>query len=103
MEQKSDSGVCTGARYRSSGNYIHRKIAETDVLISVGANIADFNGYIQLNKTASALWERLQEPSSFEEMVQFLQETYDLSREHAAKDAEDFLKELQEHDMVVMC
>lgn len=72
-------------------------------LIQIDSVTASFNGYIQLNKTASALWERLQEPSSFEELVQFLQETYDLSREHAAKDAEDFLKKLQEHDMVVMC
>ena len=41
--------------------YIHRKIANEDVLISVGSGIANFNGYILLNSTASFLWDMLKE------------------------------------------
>ena len=31
-------------KYQASSNYIYRKIDETEVLISVGSNIANFNG-----------------------------------------------------------
>lgn len=31
--------------YQASQDYIYRKIAGADVLISVGSNIANFNGY----------------------------------------------------------
>ena len=42
--------------YQASQNFIHRKIADSDVLISVGSNIANFNGYIELNGSAADLW-----------------------------------------------
>ena len=90
-------------KYKALDHFIHRDIAGADVLISVGSNIADFNGYIQLNKTAAALWERLQEPCSQEELIQFLQEKYDITRECAGKDVRDFLDELREHEMVAVC
>ena len=104
MERKvQESEDILQEKYKVSENFIHRNIAGSDVLISIGANIADFNGYIRLNKTAAALWERLQEPCGFEELVQFLQEKYNITRECAGKDVQDFLNELQEHDMVVIC
>mgnify|MGYP000428236159 CR=1 FL=1 len=57
-----------GHRFRNTFQakdcYIHRKIGDSDVLICIGQNIADFNGYIELNATAALLWETLQEPST---------------------------------------
>ena len=42
-------------RYRVAEGFVHRQVAGNDVLISVGANVANFNGYITLNPTASFL------------------------------------------------
>ena len=49
-------------RYQTVEGFVHRQVAGNDVLISVGANVANFNGYITLNPTASFLWDALTQP-----------------------------------------
>ena len=89
-------------KYQASKDYIHRKIADSDVLISVGANIANFNGYIQINDSAVSLWERLAEPSTPEQLEKVLEDKYGISHEQAVEDVIDFLNELKDHNMVTM-
>lgn len=86
--------------YQASDNYIHRKIADAEVLISVGSNIADFNGYIELNNSAATLWEKLQEPCLLRELEMTLEEDYGITHEEAVADVLDFLKKLMKHHMV---
>lgn len=88
--------------YQASQDYIYRKIAESDVLISVGSNIADFNGYIEINQSAVDLWKKLQNPCQLNELEQTLEEKYGISHEQAEEDVLGFLKELLEHKMVMV-
>lgn len=87
---------------KASDNYILRKIADKQVLIAVGAGIADFNGYIQLNDTAAFLWTQLMTPHSCDELTMALSEECEISREQAAADVEEFIHELIEQNMVVI-
>lgn len=89
-------------KYQASQDYIYRKIADSDVLISVGANIADFNGYIEMNPSAVDLWKKLQTPCRLNELEQTLEEKYKIPHEQAVEDVLDFLKELLEHKMVMV-
>lgn len=93
-------GYCLKEKFQTSHNFIHRNIAGSDVLISVGENIANFNGYIQLNSTASFLWDAMKQPKTWDELEKSLQEIYGISQEEASLDVWDFVKELLEHDMV---
>lgn len=86
--------------YRASSNFIHRTVAGNDVLISVGGNIANFNGYIQLNETAAFLWEQLKEPKTADELIKALTGEFDVTAEQASADVEEFLNELKENGMV---
>lgn len=95
-----DAGYEFEKKYQASKDYIHRKIADSDVLISVGSNIANFNGYIQINDSAVSLWEQLAEPSTLEQLEKVLEDKYGISREQAVEDVIDFLNELQENNMV---
>lgn len=97
-----DAGYDFKRKYQASENYIHRKIADSDVLISVGSNIANFNGYIQINDSALALWEQLAEPSTLGQLEQVLKDKYGISHEQVVSDVIDFLKVLESHDMVAM-
>ena len=87
-------------KYKANPNYIFRKIAGKRVLISVGDNIANFNGYIQLNDTASYLWQQLAEPRSVEELIFSLLNEFDVNKEEAEADVKEFLAELFKDDMV---
>ena len=86
--------------FKTKNGFIHRKIAGNDVLISVGKNIANFNGYVELNPSALVLWNRLKAGAEKEELIQQLIDTYGLDEARACKDVEAFLGELLSHDMI---
>lgn len=89
-------------RYQVRKDYVHRQVAGNDVLISVGANVANFNGYINLNPTASFLWEALAEAKTADELTKRLTEEFDVSAEVAGQDVARFLQMLQRNSMVTV-
>lgn len=89
--------------YQVKNGYVHRKVAGSDVLISIGGNVANFNGYIELNSSAACLWEQMKEPCTCQQLEQCLESNFGISHRQAAADVLDFIKELQMHDMVVIC
>lgn len=97
-----EAGYVFQKKYQASEHYIHRKIANADVLISVGSNIANFNGYIEINESAADLWMKLQEPSRLDELEQVLEQKYGISHETAVQDVLDFISLLKENNMVVI-
>ncbi len=86
--------------YRLMEGFVHRKIGGNDVLVSVGANVANFNGYITLNPVASFLWDALAQPQSVSTLTNLLTEEFDVSQEKAKNDVEHFLEMLLHNSMV---
>ena len=80
--------------------FILRKIANSDMVVPVGNNIADFNGIISLNETATFLWSRLKEGTEIPLMVDALIEEYDISRILATEDVEHFVTKLQQANIL---
>lgn len=97
-----EAGYRFDKKYQASPDYIYRRVADSDVLISIGSNIADFNGYIQLNPSAVCLWKQLSKPKTLDQLETALEETYQIPHERAVEDVIDFLNELKEHDMVTV-
>jgi hypothetical protein len=89
-------------RYRQAGGFVHRRVAEHDVLISVGANVANFNGYITLNPAASFLWDALAQPQSADSLTALLTEEFDVTPEKAREDVTLFLDALLRESMVTV-
>jgi len=87
-------------QFQASQNYIHRKITGQDVLICVGEDIANFNGYVQLNATAAALWDAMSAPKTAAELEKLLIDGYGISGEDARSDVAEFLTLLQENKMI---
>lgn len=87
-------------RYQTRDGFIHRKVADSDVLISVGKNVADFNGYVALNPSASFLWDCLVSPKTISELTLLLTEEFDVTEEIARNDAEQFVAMLLRNSMV---
>lgn len=101
MERIFDKMEDTSKKYKASPDFIYRKMAGLDVLISVGSNIADFNGYIEMNETAAVMWKALQNSCDINELADTVVNTYNISREEAFMDAQDFLEELKKNHMVM--
>lgn len=92
----------TQLRYQVADGYVHRQVADNDVLISVGANVANFNGYITLNPTASFLWDALAQLRTAGELETLLTAEFDVSAEIAHRDVMLFLEMLQRNAMVTV-
>ncbi len=87
--------------YRSKEGYIRRNIANSEVIIPIGGNVADFNGFIELNSTAAFIWDKLSSGTSKEtlldEMCGFFE---DISKKEAMEDINEFFEILIENKMI---
>ncbi len=80
--------------------FIIRKIANTDMAVPVGNNIADFNGIITLNYTAAFLWRILKDGAKKADLIELLMKYYDVTKEIAMKDTEMFIQQLGEANIL---
>jgi len=73
-----------------------REIAGTWVVVPIGQRVIDFNGLINLSETGAFIWRGLAEGKNPEEILPEMLENYDVDRETAAKDMDDFLAQLRD-------
>ena len=89
-------------KYRTSRNYILRNIGGRDVLVSVGANVVSFNGYIELNPSAAFIYKKIQEESAEEEIAKALAEEFGITYDTALSDVREFAGELIEEKIITV-
>lgn len=87
-------------KYKANTNFVLREIGGSHVLVSVGSQIADFCGIVNLNKAAVVLWNSLQSFVSKEDMVQVLKDTFSVSKEKANEDVEKTIQLLMDKGMI---
>ena len=97
-EKESDSNKKT---IKLKQGYVMRKIADSDIVIPIGNNIADFNGLITLNESAAFLFKLLSEGSSIPDMVNALISKYNINRELAGDDVDSFVALLKKEEMLM--
>ena len=88
-------------KYQTKPNYIRRKVGGNDILIPVAENVADFNGFIELNPAAAFIWDSLKAPSTIHEISVALAEKFDIDEATAQADTEEFFELLKEHKMLL--
>lgn len=81
-------------------DFILRKIADTYVVVPVGQAVVDFSGLINLNETGALLFKTLQQGSSENQLVDVLLQQYDVSREIAQKDVQNFISEVKDANIL---
>ena len=86
--------------YQIAEGFVHRKSADKDVLISVGNNVANFNGYILLNATAAFLWDYMTQPRSLEELTEYMLENFEVTRQQAHEDICAMINDFLSHGML---
>lgn len=69
-----------------------RQIADTWVVLPLSKDTLDFDGMLTLNESGAFLWQALQEGK---DLVEALTSEYDVGRQQAAADVEEFLEALR--------
>ena len=77
-----------------SEDFVLRQVADTWVVLPLKTDTVDFNGMIRLNGSGALLWKTLEQGATREELVQALTSRYDVSREEATRDVDEFIETL---------
>ena len=77
-----------------------REVAGEIIAIPVGKTALNFNGMICLNEVGAEIWKGLQEEQSKEEILERILQEFEVSREEAAADLEEFLQQLRHNDLL---
>lgn len=77
-----------------NNEFVLREIAGDYIIIPTGKMALEFNGMITTNEVGVLLWKKLQEETTFEELLQAVLGEYDVEEEVAKADIQEFLDNL---------
>ena len=75
-------------------NFVLRQVAGAWVVLPLSAETVNFSGMLQLNDSGAMLWRVLEEGGGQEALVDALLGEYDVTREQAEADVQEFLAKL---------
>lgn len=82
------------------GTFVLRDIAGDTVIVPVGETALSYNGMITTTRTGAAIWQELEKGCDREALIEMLLARFDVDRETAAKDTDDFLEKLAKADLI---
>lgn len=80
--------------------FAKREIAGSYIVVPVGNTIMDFNGMITLNESGSFFWDCFKKDITVDEAVEMVTEEYDVDRQTAKNDIENFVKLLKSNNLI---
>ena len=87
-------------KMRIKGELLLREIAGEFVLVPVGETALHINGMICLSESGALLWKQLLTGASWEELLQKLQENYEIDADTAKSDLDNFLQSMTALDLL---
>lgn len=81
-------------------SFILREIAGDYVIVPTGKTALEFNGMITVNELGAFIWEKLGEEITMKELVEAICKEYEVDKETAGKDAEEFIGLLKENGIL---
>lgn len=86
---------------RIKQGFVLREIAGQVMVIATGEASKDFHGMIKLNQTGKEIWQSLQEGHSEVQIIQHLQDKYDVEPQQAEQDVTNFISKMREMGFIV--
>ncbi len=81
--------------------FVLRKVADSYVVVAVGAEAKKHNVMITLNETGALLWEKLSEGAEMNDLVQAILEVYDIDEATAEADVEKFIEKVNTEGLII--
>lgn len=80
--------------------FVLRKVADTYVVVAVGAEAKKHNVMITLNETGGLLWEKLSEGADKKTLVDAILEVYDIDEATASADVDKFIEKVKSEGLI---
>ncbi len=88
-------------RVRATGEMVLREIAGEYLLIPTGETALKIHGMVTLSESGLLLWKKLQTECTEEALVEALLAEYEVDRETAQADVQDFLGQLDKAGLLI--
>ena len=82
------------------GEFVMRQIVDEYILVPVNDTALQRNSIISLNPVSALIWENLEKGADRESILENILREFDVDRETAAADMEEFLGKLRENDFL---
>ena len=80
--------------------FVLRKVADTFVVVAIGAEAKKHNVMITLNETGGLLWEKLSEGCDEKALTDAILEVYDIDEATAKADVSTFLAKVKDQGLL---
>lgn len=81
-------------------DFILREVAGEFIVVPVGRNALENNSIMIMTESGAAIWRCLEEDWSYEAIVAYMLDQYDVDEELARADLDEFLDRLREADLL---
>ena len=75
--------------------FLLRIVAGNNVVVPIGQATLDFNGMMSLNETGAFIFSKMLDGTTKEQLIEDLISEYEVEREIAQKDVDDFIKKVE--------
>jgi len=75
--------------------FLLREIAGTHIVVPIGERVIDFKGMMVLNDVSADVWLFFSEHRSFEEVVEYVLESYEVDRQTVESDLKDLIERME--------
>ena len=80
--------------------FILREIVGDIVLVQINKSTSKFDGLITMNEIGKFIWENIESAKDEEELLQRILDEYEVERDVAKADLDEFLGKLKEIDII---
>ena len=80
--------------------FVLREVAGNFIVVAVGSAVKEFNGIINLNETGAFLWKIVEKGCEREDLINALLGEYEVEKETAEKDIDEFIGKLKEAKLI---
>jgi hypothetical protein len=100
MITKSKLSICYGGNMEFKKDFMLREIVGEAVLIPTGETAAHFNGLISVNELGRFIWENYEKAKDEDELLGFILDEYEVEKDVAKADLDEFLDILRKNEIV---
>ena len=81
---------------KTSSNFVLRRVAGECMLMPAGDNISTFRGVLLMNELSAFVWEKMQTPVSWDELLTAILDRYQIDEQTAASDLDGLLAKFRQ-------
>lgn len=89
-----------GGNMKFKKEFMLREIVGETVLIPTGETAAHFNGLISVNELGRFIWDNYEKAEDEDELLSFILEEYEVERDVAKADLDEFLQILRDAEII---